>query len=53
MFELNENYEVVRKILKCEYMRYSPAESATVNTPISQNYINIPGEDSIISLFLS
>ena len=27
MFKLNENYEVDRKILKCDYIRYSPAET--------------------------
>ena len=50
MFKLNENYEVDRKILKCEYIRYSPAENSTINTPKSQIYINIPREDSVISL---
>ena len=50
MFKLNENYEVDRKILKCDYIRYSPAETSTINTPNSQIYINIPREDSVISL---
>ena len=50
MFKLNENYEDDRRILKCDYMRYSPAETSTINTPNSQIYINIPGEDSVISL---
>ena len=50
MFKLNENYEVDRKILKCDYIRYSPAETSTTNTPNSQIYINIPREDSVISL---
>ena len=36
MFKLNENYEVDHKIFKCEYIRCSPAESSTVNTPNSQ-----------------
>ena len=36
--------------LKCEYIRYSPAETSTVNTPNSQIYINIPRADSVISL---
>ena len=50
MFKLNENYEVDRRILKCDYIRYSPAETSTIITPNSQIYINIPREDSVISL---
>ena len=50
MFKLNKNYEVDRRILKCDYIRYSPAETSTKNTPKSQIYINIPREDSVISL---
>ena len=53
MFKLNENYEVDRKFLKCDYIRYSPAETSTINTPNSQIYINIPREDSVISLLNS
>ena len=53
MFKLNENYEVARRILKCDYIRYSPAETSTINTPNSQIYINIPREDSVISLLNS
>ena len=53
MFKLNENYEVDRRILKCDYIRYSPAETSTINTPNSQIYINIPREDSIDSLLNS
>ena len=53
MFKLNENYEVDRKILKCDYIRYSPAEISTINTPNSQIYINIPREDSVIRLLNS
>ena len=53
MFKLNENYEVDRKILKCDYIRYSPAETSTINTPNSQIFINIPREDSVISLLNS
>ena len=49
MFKLSENYEVDRKILKSDYIRYSPAESSTMNTHNSQVYINIPREDSVIS----
>ena len=53
MFKLNENYEIDRRILKCDYIRYSPAETSTKNTPNSQKYINIPREDSVISLLNS
>ena len=53
MFKLNENYEVDRRILKCDYIRYAPAETSTINTPNSQIYINIPREDSVISLMNS
>ena len=53
MFKLNENYEVDRRILKCDYIRFSPAETSTINTPNSQIYINIPREDSVISLLNS
>ena len=50
MFEINENYEVDQKLLKCDYIRYSPAKTSTINTPNSQIYINIPREDSVSSL---
>ena len=53
MFKLNENYEVDRRILICDYIRYSPAETSTINTPYSQIYVNIPREDSVISLLNS
>ena len=53
MFKLSENYEVDRKILKCDYIRYSPAEISTTNTANSQIYINLPREDSVISLLNS
>ena len=36
--------------MKCDYIRYSPAETSTINTHNSQIYINIPREDSVISL---
>ena len=53
MFKLSENYEIDRRILKCDYIRYSPAELSTINTANSQIYINIPREDSVISLLNS
>ena len=53
MFKLSENYEIDRRILKCDYIRYSPAEISTINTAISQIYIIVPREDSVISLLNS
>ena len=53
MFKLSENYEIDRRILKCDYIRYSPAEISTINTANSQIYINTPREDSVISLLNS
>ena len=53
MFKLNENYEINRDILKCGYIRYSPSELGTIKTANSQVYINIPREDSVISLLNS
>ena len=50
MFKLNENYEVDRKILKSDCIRYSPSEISTINTPNNQIYNNIPREDSVNSL---
>ena len=53
MFNLCEKYEVDRRILKCDYIRYSPSEISTINTANSQIYVNIPREDSVISLLNS
>ena len=53
MFKLSENYEIDRRILKCDFIRYSPAKISTINTAISQIYFNIPREDSVISLLNS
>ena len=53
MFKLNENYEVDRRILRCDYIRYAPAETSTTNTPNSQMYINIPRGDCVINLLTS
>ena len=53
MFKINEKYEINRDILKCDYIRYSPSEISTINTANSQVYINIPREDSVISLLNS
>ena len=53
MFKLKENHEIDRRILKYDFFRYSPAETSTINTPSSQIDINIPREDSVISLLSS
>ena len=53
MFELTDWYEINRNILKCHYIRYSPSELSTINTPNSQININIPRKDSVISLLNS
>ena len=53
MFKLNEKYGINRDILKCDYIRYTPSEISTINTTDSQDYINIPREDSVISLLNS
>ena len=53
MFKLSEKYEINRDILKCDYIRYSPSEISTINTANSQVYINIPREDSVISMLNS
>ena len=39
MFKLNEKYEVDRRMVKCVFIQYSPAETATKINPISQIYI--------------
>ena len=50
MFKLNENYDFDRRTLKCDYIRYSPAETSTISTPNCQIYFNVRREDSVISL---
>ena len=50
MFKLNEKFEIDRRILKFYYLRYSPADTSTINTASSQIFINIPREDSVTSL---
>ena len=53
MFKLSEVYEIDKRILKCDYIRYSPAEISTKNTANSHIYINKSREDSVISLLNS
>ena len=50
MCKLNDNYEIDRRIPKCDFIRYSPGETSTINTPNSQIYVSIPREDSFIGL---
>ena len=53
MCKLNENYEVYRNLQKCDYIRFSSAETSTINNPKSQISINIPRADQVISLLNS
>ena len=39
--------------MKSDYIRHSPGEISTINTPKSQIYINVPREDSVISVLNS
>ena len=50
MFKLNDKYEIIRNILKCDYIKYSPSAVSTINTAISQTFINVSREDSVFSL---
>ena len=36
MFRIKEKNEVDRTILKCDFIKYSPAETSTINTPNGQ-----------------
>ena len=47
MFKLCEKYEIIRNNLKWDYIKFSPSEIRTINTTISQTYINIPKEESV------
>ena len=53
MFKLNENYELDRKILKCDNIRYSTTETSTLKTPNSQLYVNKSREHSVVSVLNS
>ena len=53
MFKLVAKYQIDLKVLKCDYIRYRPSEISTLNTANSQIFINIPQEDSLISLLKS
>ena len=53
MFKLNEEYDTIRNILKCDYIRYSPSEISTINTANCRIYINTLREVSVISVLNS
>ena len=53
IFKLNEKHEVDRNISKYNSIRYSPSEISKLFTANSQIYINLPEEDSVISLLNS
>ena len=53
MFKLNYKYAIDRRILKCDFIRYSPTEINTINTATNELSINIPREDSVIFLLNS
>ena len=38
MFKLSEKYQIDRRTLKYDYIRYSPSEISIINTPNSQIY---------------
>ena len=50
MFKLNGKIEKNENIMKCDYIRYSPAGISTTITDNSQTFIKLPREDSVISL---
>ena len=53
MFKLSEKYQIDRRIVKFDYIRYSPSEISTIKTANSQIFINIPRGESLISLLKS
>ena len=53
MFKLSEKYQNNIRFLNCDFTRYSPSAIGTINTPNTQININIPREDSVISMLNS
>ena len=45
-----KNIKLIETFLKCEFFRYSLAETRTINTAISQKFNILPKDDSVISL---
>ena len=50
MFKLSEKYDIFRNIFGNDFIRYSPCERTTINTPNSQIVIDIPRGDSVNGL---
>ena len=50
MFNLSQNHAVDKPVRKCDYIRYTPPSLNLVNGEINQIFIDIPREDSAISL---
>ena len=50
MFKLNENYEADRRVLKCDYIYYLPAETATLKKLLTVKYILIYLEKVLLLL---
>ena len=42
--------KLIETFLDCDYIRYSPAQASTIDTPNIRIYINIRGEVSVVSL---
>ena len=53
MFKLKDKYQIDRRILKSDYIRYSPSAISTIYTANCQIYSTIHLEDSLISLLKS
>ena len=52
-YNMYEKYQIDRRFLKRDYIRYNPSEVSTIDIPNSQIYINIAREDSVITLLNS
>ena len=50
MFNLSQKHPVDRPIIKCDYIRYTPPSLNLVNDEKNQIFIDIPRQDSAISL---
>ena len=53
MFNSSQGYAVDRSFLKCEYIRYTPPSLNIVKGERNRLFIDIPREDSAISLKVS
>ena len=53
MFKLNGSYEIVGRNLKCDYIRYSPAETSKKSNTNIETYLIIPRENSVFPLINS